>query len=155
MLFNRITKILKKDWNLEVHGFRFDLDERRVNAPMGWYILVYLLLHRERNASYGELASHLWEETPTQTVANKVRRAIYRFRRSYEGLADEYMTISEGTGYGLNPYYQITTSWTTLSDGSRCHLDDAGIFPAGQNIYTGRECFTEGFVYVKRLFQRL
>ena len=26
--------------NLEVHGFRFDLDERRVNAPMGWYISI-------------------------------------------------------------------------------------------------------------------
>ena len=95
--------------NLEVHGSKFDLDERRVNASMGWHILVYLLLHRQRNASYGELASHLLEETPTPSAANKVRGAIYRFRRNYEGLADEYLTISEGTGYGLNPYYKITT----------------------------------------------
>ena len=96
---------------LEVHGSQFDLDERRVNAPMGWHILVYLLLHRERNVGYGELASALWkEESPqSQAVANKVRGAIYRFRRNYEGLTDEYMTVSEGTGYGLNSVYNITT----------------------------------------------
>ena len=95
--------------NLEVHGFRLNLDERRINAPMGWNILVYLLLHRQRNVNYGELAWHLWQEMPTKAAANKVRGAIYRFRRYYEGLADEYLTVSEGTGYGLNPFYQITT----------------------------------------------
>lgn len=94
---------------MEIHGAKFDLDENRINSPMGWHILAYLLLHPTRNAGYGELAGHLWDEPPTQATANKVRGAIYRFRRNYEGLTEQFITISEGTGYGLNPYYNITT----------------------------------------------
>ena len=38
--------------NVEIHSMHYHLDESRVNAPMGWNILVYLLLHRERHVSY-------------------------------------------------------------------------------------------------------
>jgi DNA-binding SARP family transcriptional activator len=131
---------------MEVHSAKFDIDETRVNSPMGWHILAYLLLHPTRNAGYGELAEKLWDEPPTQASANKVRGAIYRFRRNYESLTQDYITISEGSGYGLNQKYNITTDadlfekyWLQSQD-MTSKMDKIELLKKAFGLYRGRLC---------------
>lgn len=133
---------------MEVHGAKFDLDETRVNGANGWHILAYLLLHRERNVGYGELAEHLWGEPPTKASANKVRGALYRFRRNYESLTEDYITSAEGTGYGLNPAYNITTDadlfekyWLQSKD-MQSKADKAELLKRAFELYKGSLCET-------------
>ena len=95
--------------NVEIHSMHYHLDESRVNAPMGWNILVYLLLHRERHVSYTELINRIWPEEDAADPSGKIRGAIYRFRHSVGYPVDKTLVVSEPAGYVLNPDLNITT----------------------------------------------
>ena len=131
---------------MEVHGAKFDISEAHVTGANGWHILAYLLLHRERNVGYGELAERLWNEPPTKASSNKVRGALYRFRRNYESLTDDYITSSEGSGYGLNAAYNVTTDtdlfekyWLQSQD-MQSKVDKVEILKKAFGLYRGPLC---------------
>jgi DNA-binding response OmpR family regulator len=80
-----------------VGGRRVDLTAKE------FALLEYLLRHRGRVVSRGELSEHVWDET-FDPVSNVVDVTVYRLRRKIDGeRPDHLLHTVVGSGYVLRP----------------------------------------------------
>ncbi|RAK10623.1 DNA-binding SARP family transcriptional activator [Halanaerobium saccharolyticum] len=76
------------------------------------YLLMYLLLAKDRNVAAEELVDVFWEESDLEDGKNKLYNTIYLLRRSLakDGIPKDIIESVSG-GYSINSSYQIWTDW--------------------------------------------
>ncbi|MFP4020479.1 MAG: BTAD domain-containing putative transcriptional regulator [Halanaerobium sp.] len=76
------------------------------------YLLMYLLLAKERNVAAEELVDIFWEESDLEDGKNKLYNTIYLLRRSLakDGIPKDIVESVSG-GYSINDDYQIWCDW--------------------------------------------
>ena len=76
------------------------------------YLLMYLLLAKNRKVAVEELVDIFWEESDLEDGKNKLYNTIYLLRRSLakDGIPKDIVESVSG-GYSINSSYDIWTDW--------------------------------------------
>ena len=76
------------------------------------YLLMYLLLAKDRNVAAEELVDVFWEESDLNDGKNKLYNTIYLLRRSLarDGVPKDVIESVSG-GYSINDSYEIWRDW--------------------------------------------
>lgn len=76
------------------------------------YLLMYLLLAKDRNVAAEELVDVFWEESDLNDGKNKLYNTIYLLRKSLakDGVPRDIVESKNG-GYSINSAYSVKTDW--------------------------------------------
>ncbi|TDO83337.1 DNA-binding SARP family transcriptional activator [Halanaerobium saccharolyticum] len=94
----------------EYQGKRFDGSSWVSKRAL--YLLMYLLLAKDRNVAAEELVDVFWEESDLNDGKNKLYNTIYLLRKSLarDGIPKDIVESKNG-GYSLNDAYPVKTDW--------------------------------------------
>jgi len=83
------------------------------------YLLMYLLLAKDRNVAAEELVDVFWEESDLNDGKNKLYNTIYLLRRSLakDGVPKDIIESVSG-GYSINDNYEIWRDWEYFKNGT-------------------------------------
>jgi two-component SAPR family response regulator len=81
------------------------------------YLLMYLLMAKERHVTAEELVDVFWEESDLEDGKNKLYNTIYLLRRSLakDGVPKNIIESVSG-GYSINNDYKIWCDWIYFED---------------------------------------
>lgn len=98
-------------------SFYFEYQEKKIdgnnwNSKRALYLLMYLLLKKNRCVSVEELVDIFWEESDLEDGKNKLYNTIYLLRKSLveDGIPKDIIKSANG-GYLINKNYDIWTDW--------------------------------------------
>lgn len=92
---------------LQIRTSRGEVNESDVKNGQGWMALVYLLMHRERHVTVGELVNDCLKSDQLKAPSATLRNALFRFKQSCGYLFEHDFLMSDASGYYLNPNYRI------------------------------------------------
>ncbi len=103
-------------------SFYFEFQDKKVDGT-NWvskralYLLMYLVLERNRKVSAEELVDVFWPESDLEDGKNKLYNTIYLLRRSLnrDGVPKNIVQSVSG-GYSINDNYDIWTDWNYFED---------------------------------------
>src|SRR6056297_482671 len=77
------------------------------------YLLMYLLMAKNRYVAVEELVDIFWEESDLEDGKNKLYNTVYLLRRSLakDGIPKDIIESVSG-GYSINNSYEIWTDWS-------------------------------------------
>ncbi|MGM0414717.1 MAG: AfsR/SARP family transcriptional regulator [Bacillota bacterium] len=91
------------------------------------YLLMYLLMAKDRKIAAEELVDIFWEESDLEDGKNKLYNTVYLLRRSLakDGIPKDIVKSVSG-GYSINNGYQIWTDWDYFEQVTKqlLHQDD-------------------------------
>lgn len=93
------------------------VDGRNWISKRALYVLMYLLLEKNRKVSAEELVDVFWSESDLDDGKNKLYNTIYLLRRSLsrDGVPKDIVQSVTG-GYSINDKYEIWTDWGYFED---------------------------------------
>jgi DNA-binding SARP family transcriptional activator len=88
------------------------VDGKKWISKRAFYLLMFLLLEKNRKISAEELVDVFWPESDLDDGKNKLYNTIYLLRRSLirDGVPKDIVQSVSG-GYSINDKYQIWTDW--------------------------------------------
>ncbi|MGI6752636.1 MAG: BTAD domain-containing putative transcriptional regulator [Anaerovoracaceae bacterium] len=132
-------------------GFTIEIDDKSVNDNASrssnvWNLLAYLIIHRDRILTQGELIELLWPDEDTTNPANALKTVLYRTRKTIEPYlgANANLILSQKGSYLWNPLFpctvdaEIFTQLIKEASNSEAPLKDRmELFGKALSIYKG------------------
>ncbi len=114
--------------------------ESEFNFPKSSRTIAYILLHSRKSHSALSIADALYPEDSADidTINKNIRGYIYRFRKSFEPISDQWLIDYTPNGYRLNPALHITTDLQKFEHIREQLLDNP---PISHKVYLLKQTF--------------
>ncbi|MCC8046972.1 MAG: hypothetical protein LIP12_16065 [Clostridiales bacterium] len=98
---------------MEIRTAQGTLDEAALKSPLSGRLLFLLMMNRDRAMPARMIAEKLWPDVESDDPGGKVRALTYRFRKTFQLLAqdDEELLVTTSNGYRINPELKIRTDY--------------------------------------------